>query len=104
MLSLARVPLPRIGSFRFLDDGTIALSNRPFDCTMMIFENNGTPRIIPNDRTYSTTGCYVTDLFRLHDQRFLSYPNVIYDERDCRSVMAAWVLARSLVYRYIRPE
>ncbi|TPX14871.1 uncharacterized protein E0L32_004980 [Thyridium curvatum] len=104
MLSLARVPLPRIGALRFRDDGTVALANRPLDCTMMLFENDGTPRVIPRDRTYATTEAYVADLFRLHDQRFLSHPNATYEEEDCRRQMAAWVLARSLAYRFIRQD
>ncbi len=104
VLSLARDPLPRIGAFSFRDDGTIALTNRPLDCTMAIFENDGTPRVMPGDRTYSAVEPYVADLFRLHDQRFLSHPNAIYDERDCWSEMAAWVLVRSLARRYVRPE
>jgi hypothetical protein len=47
MLSLARLPQPHIGSFRFNpSDGTITLTNRPLISTTMIFENSGTPRTI----------------------------------------------------------
>lgn len=67
ILSLARVPLPYIGAFRFRDDSTIALANRLLDCTMMIFENDGMLRTIPDDRTYSTVELYVANLLRLHD-------------------------------------
>lgn len=53
MLSLARLPQPHIGSFQFnTSDGTVALSNRPLTCTMMIFENSGTPRTIQPDQVY----------------------------------------------------
>lgn len=104
ILSLARVPLPYIGAFRFRDDGSITLANRPLDCTMMIFENDGTPRTIPSNRTYSAVELYVADLLRLHDQRFLSHPNAIQDEVECRREMAARVLVRSLAHRYIRAE
>lgn len=34
MLSLARVPQPRIGSFQFHDNGSISLTNWPLTCTM----------------------------------------------------------------------
>lgn len=103
VLSLARVPLPRIGAFCFRDDGTIALTNRPLDCTTAILENDGTPRVMPRDQTYSTTEPYMADLFRLHDQRFLTHPNAVYDERSCWSEMTASVLVRSLAHRYVRP-
>lgn len=104
MLSLARVPLPRIGAFSFRDDGTIALVNRPLDCSMAIFENENTPRAIPCSQTYSGTEAYVADLFRLHTQRFLSHPNAVFNERDCRGQMAAWVLLRSIADCFILPE
>lgn len=104
MLSLARVPLPHIGAFRFRDDSIVTLDNRPLDYTMMIFENDGTTRIILEGCTYSDAKAYIADLFRLHSARFLSYPNAIYDDRDCWSEMAAWVLVCSLAHRYIRPD
>ncbi|KAK4446211.1 hypothetical protein QBC34DRAFT_383366 [Podospora aff. communis PSN243] len=48
--SLARVPQPRIGSFRFEADRTVTLSNRPLLCNVAILENEGAPRTI--DETY----------------------------------------------------
>jgi len=69
MLSLACVP--RIGAFRFRDDGPVTLDNLPVDCTMRIFENDGTTHIIPEGRTYLDVEAYVADLFRLHSARFL---------------------------------
>lgn len=44
ILSLARVPQPRIGSFRFSADGAGTLTNRPLPCCVAILENNGAPR------------------------------------------------------------
>ncbi|KAM4065851.1 aminoglycoside phosphotransferase [Hirsutella rhossiliensis] len=59
MLSLARLPQPRIGSFLFnTSDGTISLSNRPIICTMMIFENGGTPRAMEPGQTYQSTDSF----------------------------------------------
>ena len=61
MLSLARVPQTRIGSFQFHDDGTITLTNRPLSCSMMILENEGATRTIPRGETYSCTHAFVSD-------------------------------------------
>src|SRR6202012_4109823 len=53
LVTLARVPAPRIGSFRFHDDGTFSLTNRPLSCSLIIQENEGAKRLIQPDRTYS---------------------------------------------------
>ncbi|MCF6792447.1 hypothetical protein L3H48_11110, partial [Corynebacterium sp. MC-05] len=91
MLSLACVPQPRIGSFQFHDNGTISLTNRPLTCTMMLLENEGTPRTIERNNTYLSTEQFVADLFRFHDQRFPTHPNAVENEDDCREDMAAKV-------------
>ncbi len=104
MLSLARIPQPRIGSFRFYDDGTIALTNRPLICSIMLLENDGTPRTIQRDDTYQCTESFIADLFDFHDKRFLSHPNAIYNDEDCRGEMAAKVLLRALAHRYVRRD
>lgn len=41
ILSLARIPQHRIGSFQFQTDGTITLTNRPLPCSVIILENDG---------------------------------------------------------------
>ncbi len=61
MLSLARVPQTRIGSFQFHNDGTVTLTNRPLSCSMMILENEGAPQTIPRGETYSCTDAFVSD-------------------------------------------
>jgi len=54
MLLLAYIPQPRIGLFRFYNNGTITLTNRPLSCTIMILENDGTPTTIqPNDTIHT---------------------------------------------------
>ncbi len=104
MLSLARIPQPRIGSFRFHDDGTITLTNRPLTCSIMRLENDGTPRTIQRDDTYLCVEPFLSDLSAFHDERFLSHPNAVYDERSCRGEMAARVLVRALAHHYIERE
>lgn len=65
MLSLARVPKPRIGSFRFHSDCTIGLTNRPLTCSIMILENEGTPRVMASDDTHDCTESFVGDMLTL---------------------------------------
>ncbi|KAH8593123.1 hypothetical protein B0O99DRAFT_653521 [Bisporella sp. PMI_857] len=100
-LSLARIPQPRIGSFRFHDNGTITLTNRPLTCSIIVLENDGTPRTIPRNNTYPSTEPFIADLFTFHDKRFLSHPNAIFDEKDCHSEMAAKAMLRALAHRYV---
>ena len=104
ILSLARIPQPRIGSFQFHDDCTVTLTNRPLTCTMIILENEGTPRTIQRGDTYTCTEPFVSDMITLHDNRLLSNPNAVYDAEDCRSQMAQRTLLRALSHHYIRQE
>ncbi|PFH59375.1 hypothetical protein XA68_12460 [Ophiocordyceps unilateralis] len=72
MLSLARLPQPRIGSFRFdTSDATISLSNRPLTCTMMLFGNSATPRTIQPRQFYQSTDSFASDMLTLHDTHLL---------------------------------
>ncbi|KAH0425489.1 hypothetical protein CcaCcLH18_10948 [Colletotrichum camelliae] len=101
LLSLARIPQQRIGSFRFHDDGTVTLTNRPLSCSVMIFENDGAPRVMHPDETYGCTESYVSDLLTLHDRRFLHQPNAAYDDKDCRGQMAVKTLLRAISHLFI---
>ncbi|KAH6703741.1 hypothetical protein EV126DRAFT_416972 [Verticillium dahliae] len=102
ILSLAGIPQPRIGAFRFHNDSSITLTNRPPHCAIMILENDGTPRTMSINETYSCTEPFVADMLAFHDRRFLSHPNAIYDDKDCRGEMAAKVMLRALPHQYIR--
>lgn len=104
MISLARLPLPRIGAFQFNADGTITLSNRPLCCSTVLLENDGAPRTMKPDDTYSSTDAFASDLITFHDQRFLSQPNATFSEDDCREQMTVKALLRVLAHRYIRRE
>jgi Phosphotransferase enzyme family len=101
MLSLARVPQPRIGSFHFNNDGTVALTNRPLTCSTIILENEGAPRVIQSGNTYTCTDSFVSDVLTFHDNRFLSQPNAVYDEEDCRGQMAVKALLRTVSHHYL---
>ncbi|KAK3900359.1 hypothetical protein C8A05DRAFT_45791 [Staphylotrichum tortipilum] len=105
MLSLARIPQPRMGSFRFCpDDGTMTLTNRPLPCALVILENDGAPRTLPADRTYTCVEPFVADMLALQDSSFLANPNAIYDASDCRALMAARTVLRALLHRFTSPE
>lgn len=101
ILSLARIPQPRIGSFQFHDDCTVTLTNRPLTCTMVTLENEGTERITQKDDTYTSTESFVADMITFHDKRLLNNPNAVYDAGDCRTQMAQRILLRALSHQYI---
>jgi hypothetical protein len=104
MLSLARLPQPRIGAFQFHDDGTITLTNCFLSCSMVLLENDGAPRTMQPNDTYHCTDGFVSDMLTFHDHRFLSQPNAVYSEGDCRGQMAVKTLLRALSHRYITRE
>ncbi|KAG5938247.1 hypothetical protein E4U53_008048 [Claviceps sorghi] len=104
LLSLARIPQVRIGSFQFHDNGTITLTNRPLSCSMMILENEGATRTMPRNTTFTCTDAYVSDAITFHDHRFLSQPNAVFDEGDCRGQMAVKTLLRVLSHQHITRE
>ncbi|KAI1293136.1 hypothetical protein F5Y03DRAFT_374772 [Xylaria venustula] len=104
ILSLARVPQARIGSFQLNDSGSVTLSNRPLTYSMMILENDGATRTIPRNDTIHCTDAFVSDMLTFHDHRFLSQPNAVNDESDCRTQMAVKTLLRVVAHNYIKPE
>lgn len=105
MLSLARLPQPYIGSFKFNTlDGTVALSNRSLTCTMAIFEQRGTPRTIPRDRLYQSTDSFASDMLTLHDTQFLHDPHAVRDEDDAQEWMTLRTLLRAVSHFFILPE
>lgn len=104
IISLARIPQAHIGSFQFNDNGTVTLTNRPLSCSMMISENDGATRIIQRNDTFSCTDAFVSDMLTFHDHRFLSQPNAVYDEGDCRTQMAVKTLLRVVSHVYTKRE
>ncbi|KAF4980049.1 hypothetical protein FZEAL_3911 [Fusarium zealandicum] len=105
MLSLARLPQPYIGCFKFNTlDCTIALSNRPLTCTMAIFEQSGTPRTIPPDRLYQNTDSFASDMLTVHDNYLLHDLHAVRDEDDAQERMALRTLLRAVTHFFILPE
>lgn len=99
MLSLGRVPQPKIGSFRFNDDGTVTLSARPALASTMGWGRCGTERVATG--TYSTTEAYVSDLMEEQDSSFMHDRNATNDEEDCRRHMAAKTVLRAVAHNYL---
>lgn len=104
MLSLARIPQPRKGSFEFHNNGTITLTNRPLSCSVIILENNGAPRTIPRNETYTSTEPFVADMLTFQDDFFLANPNAVSSMGDCLSQMAVKAMLRALSNHYIQRE
>ncbi|KAF9768344.1 hypothetical protein IL306_014378 [Fusarium sp. DS 682] len=104
MLSLARIPQSRIGSFQFHNDGTVALTNRYLSCSLAILENDGAPRSIQRNDLYSCTDSFVSDLLTFHDGRLLTQPNAAFSENDCRGQTAVMSLLRAISHRHIKRE
>lgn len=104
ILSLARIPQQRIGSFRFNNDGTVTLTNRPLCCSTMILENDGAARTMQPDETVSCTDTFVSDMLTFHDHRFLNQPHAAHDEQDCRGQMAVKALLRVVSHNYIKRD
>lgn len=104
ILSVSRIALPAIGAWKFHDDGSISLSNRPLTCGVVIHENAGAPRILQQNEPYSCVEPYVSDLLTFHDGRFLAQPNAANNEEDCRHQMAVQALLRMLSHHYLERE
>ena len=101
ILSLARVPQPRIGSFEFHNNGTITLTNRLLPCSIIILENNSAPRIISRNETYTSTEPFITDILIFYNDFFLSNPRAISSIGDYLRQIASKALLRAISHRYI---
>jgi hypothetical protein len=105
MLSLARLPQPHIGSFRFNpSDGTITLTNRPLISTTMIFENSGTPRTIQPHQLYQSSDVFASDMLTLHDNYLLHYRHAVRDDEEARERITIRTLLRAVIHHFVLPD
>lgn len=104
ILSLARVPQLSIGSYRFNESGVITLTNRPLTSSIVALENEGAKRIIQSNQVYHSTEDFVTDTLKLHDNAFIQNPNGACDDKECRSLMAATTMLRTISHDYIEQK
>ena len=101
MLSLSRVPLPRIGSFTLSDEGVLSLTNRPLAFALQDLENEGVPTGIARNQTYTSTEQYVLDTLACHENLLRYRPNSIHDETDCIGQMAALTAMRAVLPHFV---
>lgn len=94
MLSISRIPLPRIGSFVIDNDGFLRLTNRPLSIEIQALENERIPTDILH--TYSTVESYVVDMLALHDSRFRNQPNAVNNLGDCVYQLSALTAMRAV--------
>ncbi|EPE05909.1 phosphotransferase enzyme family protein [Ophiostoma piceae UAMH 11346] len=101
MLSLARLPQQRIGSFSFNPvDCTVSLDNRPLVCATVQLEATGAQRTIPPSQTYERADVYVADVLTLHDNHFMANPHAVRDTKDARERLAMRTLWRTVSHRF----
>lgn len=100
MLCLAKVPLPRIGSWTIDDSGIVSLSNRPLTILLHESENLEIPTGIPRDLTYTSVEPYLLDLIACHDNRVRYQPNSIHDQSDGLAQLAALTAMRTLLSKF----
>ncbi|BDD60167.1 hypothetical protein MAP00_005321 [Monascus purpureus] len=77
LLSISRIPLPRIGSFVIDNGGYLRLTNRPLTIELQELENEEIPTDISRDYTYSTVDSYAMDMLGIHNNRIRYQPNAI---------------------------
>ncbi|KAL2760844.1 hypothetical protein ACRALDRAFT_2131068 [Sodiomyces alcalophilus JCM 7366] len=100
MLSLAKRPLPRIGSWTLDEQGALVLANRPLTLLLHQQENLHIPTEIPRTLTYTSAEPYYLDLIACHDNRLRSQPNSVHDEEDGKAQLAALTGMRALLPKF----
>ncbi|KAK2773118.1 hypothetical protein FQN52_004710 [Onygenales sp. PD_12] len=104
LLDIAKVPVPRIGSFVIDDDGFLVLNNRPLSIEIHELEGKQIPVDIPRDMTYSSVDSYVTDILAFHDSRFAHQPNALKDSTDGAFQAAALTTMRTVSSHFFKRE
>lgn len=98
ILTMAQIPLPRIGSWIIDDWGRISLTNRPLTNIMSLLENEGIPANIST--TYDNVDSYYLDLLEHHDNRIKHQPNAIHDRNDGETQLACITLTKALMRHF----
>ncbi|KPM37891.1 hypothetical protein AK830_g8680 [Neonectria ditissima] len=100
MLGLAKLPLPRIGSWTMDNNGALTLTNRPLTSLIHQLENHEIPTNIPRDLTYTNVEPYLLDLIACQDNRIRHQPNSVHDEVDGEAQLAALTAMRALLPKF----
>lgn len=104
LLTLARVPLPEIGSFIVDEDGYLRLSNRPLTLDIQYLENQHIPVDIQRDSTYISVDSYIYDTLTLHESRLRYQPNAVNSVEDGFYQTSALMVMRSVWSCFFRRE
>ncbi|KAM5439288.1 hypothetical protein MferCBS31731_004710 [Microsporum ferrugineum] len=100
MMSLAKIPQPRIGSWTIDNNGQLSLSNRPLLPHITKFENWGIPSGIPRETTYTNTDSFYNDCIGVYDNRLEHQRNIVKHEREVWDAAAKMVYMRSYLPRF----
>ncbi|KAK2738209.1 hypothetical protein FQN55_000623 [Onygenales sp. PD_40] len=100
MISLARLPQRRIGSWTIDNNGLISLTNRPMFCHLHQLENWSIPSGIPRSMTYTNADSFYLDLLTGHDNRLQFQKNAIYNKLDAQAQGKDLVLMRALLHQF----
>ncbi|PWY72464.1 hypothetical protein BO94DRAFT_569040 [Aspergillus sclerotioniger CBS 115572] len=104
ILALARVPLPKIGSFSIDGKGVLNLSNRPLTLEIQQLVNEHIPVDMPQHDTYITVDSYINDIFALHESRLRHQPNAINSLEDGFYQASALMVMRSVWSGFFRRD
>ncbi|KAH6624684.1 hypothetical protein B0J18DRAFT_367965 [Chaetomium sp. MPI-SDFR-AT-0129] len=96
MLSIAKIPQPRIGSWTIDNRGMLTLINRPLTVRLHQFENQNIPTDVPRNRTYGSADGYYSDILAYHNYRMRYQPNSIHSVSDGVDQLAALTTMRTL--------
>lgn len=103
-LSLAKVPVSKIGSFVIDNQGYLRLANRPLFLGIQELENEKILIDTPRDCTYSTVDSFVMDVLSYHDSRLENQPNAINDKMDYAYQAGALTAMRAIFPSFFRRE
>jgi len=104
MLNLARIPLPRIGSFTIDENGYLSLSNRPLCHEIHQLENENIPVGIPRDSTHNRVDSFIYDSISLHEARLRYQINAVEDFQDDIYQTSVLMVMRSIWPCFFRRE
>jgi hypothetical protein len=96
MLNLARIPLPKIGSFAMDENGYLRLSNRPLTLEIQQLENEQIPVDIRRNTTHISVDSFVQDTLFLHECRLRHQPNAVNNVEDGLYQTSALMVMRSI--------
>ncbi|KAJ5899352.1 hypothetical protein N7495_004096 [Penicillium taxi] len=102
ILTMARIPLPKIGSFTLDKSGYLSLSNRPLTLDIQQLENEHIPVDVPRSVTHASIDSYLSDIMHVHENRIRHQPNAVNSIEDGFYQTAALMVMRSILPLFFR--